>query len=280
MQFVYNRRVSQNIVATPMRFFGGHGPHYHRKKFVSKETGVEYQIPEEKGDFDTHFTDKWTPINRFFTKIAAKTRLHREDIDNARPVKNSGYYWFPRVALFRNSAFLKLMGYMFDSNKIRATNVYDEPVQIHENSVFLYKSPNSSSFLTFRMYDYFGLSCVLLGLFHPYPLLWLPAITYFAEFPKIYNTTKYYTIRADLLPHTEQVVFTKGLLFGSTTQHVVNIKDLQKVPASDLPGGDHLFSSNRYDPDFVWKDNLTSEFYVFASNGVWNEEGINHPLLN
>ena len=45
----------------------------------------------------------------------------------------------------------------------------------------------------------------------------------------------HHVLRADLLPHTEQVVFTKARFFGNVKRCVVDIKDLEKVTEAVLP---------------------------------------------
>lgn len=125
-----------------------------------------------------------------------------------------------------------------------------------------------------------ALTSVLLGVFHPYPLLWIPAFFYLPEFPKFATITSYLTVRADLLPHSEQVVFTKTYYFSETRQIVVNIKDLQKIEADQVLGGNHLFQYNEIDRNFVWQDNQSKEIFIFFKDGQWSEEGLNHPLLN
>ena len=43
------------------------------------------------------------------------------------------------------------------------------------------------------------------------------------------------TWHAELLPHTEQVVFHKAALFGGVRRHTVDIKNLEKIDAATLP---------------------------------------------
>ena len=83
-----------------------------------------------------------------------------------------------------------------------------------------------------------------------------------------------------MLPHTEQVVFTKVGLFGSIRRTVVDIKDLVKINPSSIEFNKRLFRRDDFDSRFVWKDSQSGEVFVFVSDGVWSEEGISHPLLN
>lgn len=280
MQLGYNKRLARKLYSVTQRFAGGHGHHYHRDEFVSKSSGVKYQYPTEKEDLYEHYGKMPAKDAFVFGKIAAYFRLNRDYLDNLRTNKYSAYYWIPRIGFLRNSLFLQTLGYLIDSPKVKSTNSYDEPIKIHENSVFLYKSNRASSYLSFRLYDYVALTALVGFIINPYPMLWLPVITYLVEFPRNQQIMSLYTLRADLLPHTEEVVFTKSTFFGETVQSLVNIRDLQKVGPDAVQAGEFLFRHNTYDPNFVWRDNLTGEIFVFDSDGIWNKEGIDHPLLN
>lgn len=251
---------------------------------MSKSRNVKYQIPVEEEDLNEQFgKNRNNSIgNRLTKKILYYTNFHRNlDLDNLRPNKLSAYYWFPRLSFFRNNLFLKFTAHIFDRNRQRVSSVYDEPVKIHENSVFLYKSPETSHFMALRLFDYAALSFLIYGtVITAYPLMWFPCLAYAAEFPKIATALKYYTVRADLLPHTEQVVFTKLGFFGSLKYHIVDIKDLVKVTPDALKGATRLLQSENVDKNFIWKDNASQEVFVFDVNGIWSEEGINHPLIN
>ena len=202
-------------------------------------------------------------------------------MDNIRPVKNSAYYWWPRIGLLRNPALLRLMGYVFDSEHVKSSNAHDEPVKIHESSIFLYKSPRASTYMKVRAYDYYFVGVLGLSFVHPNPLVWLLAMPYLVDARRFAATLNLHTIRADLIPHTEQVVFTKVSFFGYTYQHVTNISDLQKIDASEAKGASYLLKyGNNYDSNFVWRDNLSGDIFIFCSDGTWNQEGIDHPLLN
>ena len=48
----------------------------------------------------------------------------------------------------------------------------------------------------------------------------------------------YFTFHAELLPHTEQVVFHKAGFFGNVKRIYVDIKNLEKIEADVIPGKD------------------------------------------
>lgn len=263
-------------------FSGGH--HYERPAVHFKSVNTKVKVPVEKGDLEQEFgtSERNHMHNRITAKFLSYVKPHRVDqLDNFFTNKYSAYHWFTRIGVLRNSAFLKIMASLFDRNRNKVASVYDDPVQIHENSIFLYKSPNTPEWIGARAYDYFALGCLVYGsFFATLPLMWLPVVTYTAEFPKFYTYAKYRTYRADLLPHTEQVVFTKIGMFGKVKHSVVNISDLAKISPESVK--EHYLMFRRLDNDarFVWKDNQTQEVFMFDSNGLWNEEGLNHPLLN
>jgi hypothetical protein len=130
-----------------------------------------------------------------------------------------------------------------------------------------------------RIGDYFllfGYTVVITGL---HPLFFVPVLAYTLYTPVRYSHMKYYTIRADLLPHTEQVVFKKADFFGAVKNIVCDIKDLQKIDESEVPS-QLVFFSRGFDNNMIFRDNSTGEVFFFEKNGVWSEKGIAHPLIN
>jgi hypothetical protein len=107
--------------------------------------------------------------------------------------------------------------------------VYEEQTRVHENSIFVYKSPQANMSMMSR-YPMIMSFCVV------------PVIAYFSNpailcyyiFEAIYNPPvvallRYYTTRIDLLPHSEQMVFHKTSYFGRAKRSIVDIKDLKHV---------------------------------------------------
>ena len=83
---------------------------------------------------------------------------------------------------------------------------------------------------------------------------------------------------AELLPHTEQVVFHKTPLFGKTTRTIVDIPNLQKVSAEMIPN-ELMWTVNMFDDNMVFRDSQSQELFVFDKQGMWNENTLKHPLL-
>lgn len=151
-------------------------------------------------------------------------------------------------------------------------------VKTHENGIFLYKSDQADYVLKSRVIDYlvfgsfFGM---ITGISH---FLALPLFAASLSLPRKWSAMRYFTFHAELLPHTEQIVFHKSTLFGEIDRHFVDIRNLEKIDASEVPNT-LLFSINTFDSQFVWRDAETNEVFVFDTDGIWNAEALEHPLL-
>ena len=94
------------------------------------------------------------------------------------------------------------------------------------------------------------------------PIFLMPSLVGTAFLPRRWTMQKYFTWHAELLPHTEQVVFHKTLPFGQVGKFIVDIKNLEKV------GADHvknplMWHHDRFDPNFIFRDAATQEVFVF-----------------
>lgn len=280
-------RTHRSLYLTLRRHFGGGGGggvHYPRQKIYIRSEKAYMENATTKEDIEQETGKRTTKLlhKRFMMKVLAYTNPHRNHLmDNCRRETYSAYNWFSKLGIFRNQMLLKTMAWAFDTQQNKETSSYEEPVALHENSVFLYKSGEMNHWIGARVYDYIAFSSLVYGCFFAHmPLLWLPIIPYLAEFPKFMMYSKYVTLRADFLPHSEQVVFTKVRLFGTITHSIVDTKNLVKIEAQSIPEHVRLFKRLDLDSRFIWKDNSTGETFVFDSNGIWSEEGLNHPLLN
>ena len=59
--------------------------------------------------------------------------------------------------------------------------------------------------------------------------IWIPLAYVMFFMPRKIAVLNYYTFHAELLPHTEQVVFHKGGFFGNVRRIYVDIKNLEKA---------------------------------------------------
>ena len=151
-------------------------------------------------------------------------------------------------------------------------------MKTHENGLFLYKSTQSEYFVTNRFMDFALLGCVggfITGISN---FLFLPAAAIAVALPRKYAAMKHFTYSAELLPHTEQVVFDKVTYFGNPNRHYVDIRNLEKVDASMI-NSQLIWEINCFDSQMVFRDNTTDEYFIFDADGVWNKEALEHPLL-
>lgn len=96
--------------------------------------------------------------------------------------------------------------------------------------------------------------------------------------PRRWAIQRHFTWHAELLPHTEQVVFHKSFLFGGVHKVIVDIRNLEKVDASHI-SNPLMWTSNVFDDTMVFRDSESLEVFVFDRFGIWNEAGLKHPLL-
>jgi len=111
------------------------------------------------------------------------------------------------------------------------------------------------------------------------PYLLLPFVAASMSLPRKMAAVKYFTFHAELLPHTEQVVFHKAALFGQISRHTVDIKNLEKIDAALLPVP-LMWDVNMFDDQMVFRDQESKECFVFDKEGAWNKDALEHPLLH
>ena len=107
-------------------------------------------------------------------------------------------------------------------------------VLTHENAVHLYKSPDAPYVLMRQLTDYTSLGFLTAFLTGVNPFIVMPLFLVAIQMPRKISTMQYFTWNAELLPHTEQVIFSKASLFGQVERHYVNIRDLEKIDADQV----------------------------------------------
>merc|ERR1719183_520761 len=128
--------------------------------------------------------------------------------------------------------------------------------------MFLYKSDQGEYIIKQRAMDYF-----IAGFFGAWvcgisPYAFMPAAIMAMSLPRKLAAVKYFTFHAELLPHTEQVVFHKAALFGGINTHTVDIKNLEKIDAELLPVP-LMWDVNMFDDQLVFRDQESKECFVF-----------------
>ena len=154
-----------------------------------------------------------------------------------------------------------------------------QTLRVHENGELLYQDNQRSKHLKSRSVDYY-LSILIPGMFlGVIPMYCYPAmIGLTAFFIKSKFNTDERVFHAELLPHTEQIVFVKIGHFGTLKRSLVNVKDLQRVDLETLPKV-VTFGFNRNDSRMVFQDMTSGEFFLFGREGTWNETTLAHKLL-
>jgi hypothetical protein len=80
----------------------------------------------------------------------------------------------------------------------------------------------------------------------------LPLFVSLLSMPRKMATLRFYTFHAELLPHTEQVVFHKASLFGEIDRIYVDIRNLEKIEADRVPST-LMWDSNTFDPNLIFR---------------------------
>ena len=108
-------------------------------------------------------------------------------------------------------------------------------VRTSENGLFLYQSRQAEWALRTRAMDYFLVFSSAGWLLGVSQLLLAPFIVACLSLPRKLASSYYFTFHAELLPHSEQVVFHKADFFGKVKRVTVDIKNLEKIEAETLP---------------------------------------------
>lgn len=95
---------------------------------------------------------------------------------------------------------------------------------------------------------YLALSIVAGKFWYGVPLFMIGCLA-----PRRIAILKYYTFHAELMPHTEQVVFLKANIFGQIQQHMVDIKNLEKIDVSEVTN-QLMFVMNIFDSKMIFRD--------------------------
>ena len=141
-------------------------------------------------------------------------------------------------------------------------------VLTHENGIHLYKSPDAKYVVMRQMTDYFA-AAFLLNLVGGSWISALPLTLAAVQMPRKISVVRYFCWHAELLPHTEQVVFHKATMFGAVERFYVDIQNLEKVDAAEV-NAPLMWDINMFDPDMCFRCAATGEVFVFDKQGQWN----------
>ena len=151
-------------------------------------------------------------------------------------------------------------------------------VQTHENGIHLYKSDSARYVVVGQIQNYMW-AASFLGLVSGVSYLCImPLILMTVQAPRKISTMAYFCWHAELLPHTEQVVFHKVTWFGKVERYYVDIRNLEKVDSQSVDAP-MMWAINMFDPDLIFRDAASGEVFVFDKLGFWNQQALEHPLL-
>ena len=154
------------------------------------------------------------------------------------------------------------------------TKVRGDPSQIysivgHENGIPLYSSKQAGYVIKSRRYDYYTFAVFAAWISGLNQLMVLPFAIMMCSMPRRISYVKHFTYHAELLPHTEQVVFHKVTMFGEMVRIYVDIKNLEKIVAEEC-GTPLLWDMNLFDDKMVFRCTESDQKFVFDKQGVWN----------
>lgn len=266
---------------TSQRGFGGM-PGGPREKVSSNSINTDFKLPNE-ADIKYHTPAKYQPNDMFLAWVSTKLPFDRmsDRLLNDKPNKWAAYYWFGNSAL-GNTLVLKAVRTIFGRQE-GVNNVIDSQgsyngITTHENGLFLYQSKEARHAVMTGYSDWVALGATAAWL-GGVQLCLLPMLISYLYIPRRWTQSWYFTWHAELLPHTEQVVFHKSTLGGGIIRHIVDIKNLEKVEAEDAVINNLMWTGNMFDKSLIFRNAENGEVFVFDKNGIWNEEVLKHPLL-
>lgn len=246
----------------------------------SKNLNTAYKHPSPH-DIDFQLPKKGTLNEKFHAWLQGRWAVDRDDVlDNTKYNKYSAYHLFGSNPLLQNQMVWKVLKMHFHRERQdRDDHASFHEVSTHENGVFLYKSTQADFFVKTRVTDFFIAGCAGGFLTGMSSFLFLPLVVSLMSMPRKLAQVRFYTFHAELLPHTEQVVFHKTTLFGDIERHYVDIHNLEKIEASEVPAP-LMWDANVFDPNMVFRCAESKEIFVFDSAGIWNADTLEHPLLH
>lgn len=219
------------------RCFGGGGPDnsnhtFKYDKLDSKQTTIKE--PSE-ADIKYMMPEKKTMNTWIHQVIAGKYWDPTQDdqLNNSEHKKYSSYNWFGSMPFLQNAFVWNLVRKCFNRPvNYNQFGVYDGLG--HENGVLLYRSIAAPYVLKNRRWDYYTFTAFALWMSGLNTLFVLPFAYALCSIPRRWSELHVFTFHAELLPHTEQVVFHKAMQFGELYRVYVDIKNLEKIDADQV----------------------------------------------
>lgn len=237
-----------------------HGSHHHEAE-ITKEELFKHLNPVQRYAFDaTNRNTRHTPANPATSAPGILRRL----------------------SPYIGSRLVKYLAK--ETNTVDAerpvSDAYNPP-KIHDNAIFLYQSEEAASSLKKARRVELG-TYTAFCLLVPNPIfgaLVLGLLYWSSGRARRYERSNRLVTRMDLLPHLESIAFQKVGFFGKTVTSVVSLSNLEKFEPEF--GEENAFWVYNVDVnrDLVYRNKLTGELYCFDTDGVWDWQGISHPLL-
>ena len=273
------KRQGISLLQRQVRAFGGPAGDPNHKYVMDKvdSSHTTYKHPSQH-DIDYQLPKEGIFNEKFHAWVAGKWAVDRDEmLTNDKVQKYSAYNMFNTVPMLRNGILWKFAAIFGNRSRDADNSSGLAGIQTHENGVHLYKSPDARYVSARHISDYatvfFGLY-FLSGNFLAVMPLFLLAI----QTPRKVSSMAHFCWHAELLPHTEQVVFHKSTMFGGIKRTIVDIENLEKI-GSDQVRAPLMWMVNMFDPDLIFRDTASREIFVFDKNGHWNAEALEHPLL-
>lgn len=240
-------------------------------------------------EYDPKYERDWNSkqgkmiYNLFMREYDASDEVRKKSWSDRNPTVQSCLVKYLNAK--QKSNLLRAAAQNFDTRKNDRTVLRElNPPKIHENSVNVYFGGQlANEFVNYRSLDWiwvFPFFCFALPS-HVVPIM---LTGYFATTRAwIWEPIRRLVLRMDLLPHLEAVSMTKVGHFGILYNEIVRLEDLQKMDKDkefwkatgiwNFTGHDHL------DGYMIYTNKKTGEYYCFEENGMWDWNGVNHPLI-
>lgn len=163
-------------------------------------------------------------------------------------------------------------------------NVAEEPPKITPNSVFVYL--DKSNLVNNKVYvQKMFLLALIVQAFDMWTFGLYAFILYsLGHLGRVNDMSKSAVIRMDIIPEIEKIHIVKVGNLGRLVGQIVDPKDLVKISIEEVNSIQRFIVSRLWNPhedrEVIYKNVINGEEYTFIKNGIWNEEGVKHKLLN
>jgi len=269
------------MVQSQVRAFGAgpkNAPDYKHTMHHRQSENTTYKVPSSAD------TDFWLPKKGLFSEklqmwIAARWAVDQDDnLTNSTTNKYSAYHAFNTYPFLRSGLIWNFAAMLGRKNRDGDNHAGLANIQTHENGIHLYKSNEARSVVVRQLPDYLMIAFFTAWMGGGGTFFSLPVVVFGMFYPRKLSVMRHFCWHAELLPHTEQVVFHKTNWFGAVDRHIVNIRNLEKIGSEEC-NTPLMWLIHQFDPDLIFRDTASREIFVFDRQGHWNQEALEHKLL-